>query len=372
MRTFKNFPMTCQSLQSVAQYLKFDWNTPHSFRELFQARLFDYLGKLDIDGTSEWFTPPLPVRQFGALEYVYAAWGQLPTPAAGKGDEFADFRGVTKDLLTAFATRRLAALEHVANSIQGNPNTQKTPFVLPDLAGYEDKARDLAHALHEFVTIERLVALNDWKATRHAPPDRRVLMGDCLLVRYVEADQEPGVAEQNRENERRRRKREEYKAAFREKEPDRQFKMNKEQSAECKWSPEGLRLRLRVECAGVDCDLHETLLLSTLRDGDRLVLYPRLAVDERLPKAEQQEFAPTPKQMFYGQRAELLRIVATRKDGAGRITEAFAEVALQESRGGEWSKPYVFPAISRPLEGSQLYTLDPCPNEWYAYWCARW
>ena len=26
MRTFKNFPMTCQSLQSVAQYLKFDWN----------------------------------------------------------------------------------------------------------------------------------------------------------------------------------------------------------------------------------------------------------------------------------------------------------------------------------------------------------
>ena len=31
------------------------------------------------------------------------------------------------------------------------------------------KAHDLAHALHEFVTIERLVTLNDWKATRHAP-----------------------------------------------------------------------------------------------------------------------------------------------------------------------------------------------------------
>ena len=73
--------------------------------------------------------------------------------------------------------RRLEALEHVANSIQGNPNTQKTPFVLPDLAHYEDKAHDLANALHEFVTIERLVTLNDWKATRHAPPERRVLMG---------------------------------------------------------------------------------------------------------------------------------------------------------------------------------------------------
>jgi hypothetical protein len=33
LRTFKNFPMTCQSLQSVAQYLKFDWNTPHMAQE---------------------------------------------------------------------------------------------------------------------------------------------------------------------------------------------------------------------------------------------------------------------------------------------------------------------------------------------------
>ena len=37
--------MTCQSLQSLATYLKFDWNTPHAFRDLFNARLFDYLGK---------------------------------------------------------------------------------------------------------------------------------------------------------------------------------------------------------------------------------------------------------------------------------------------------------------------------------------
>ena len=82
---------------------------------------------------------------------------------------------------------------------------------------------------------------------RHAPPERRVLMGDCLLVRYCEADQEPGVVEQNRENERRRKKREEYAAAFKEKNPDKQVRLPKEQVAECKWSPEGLRLRLRIE-----------------------------------------------------------------------------------------------------------------------------
>lgn len=34
IRTFKNFPMTCQSLQSVAAYLKFDWNKPRQSRLL--------------------------------------------------------------------------------------------------------------------------------------------------------------------------------------------------------------------------------------------------------------------------------------------------------------------------------------------------
>jgi AAA domain/PD-(D/E)XK nuclease superfamily len=371
MRTFKNFPMTCQSLQSVAAYLKFDWTTPHNFRESFKARVFDYIGKLEIDGTSEWFTRRSRFASSVPLEYAYSAWGQLPTPRSGKGDEFAPFRDITKELLTTFEERRLEALEHVTNSIHGNPFSQKTPFVLPDLANYQDIAHDLAHALHEFVTIERLVTLDDWKSTRHAPPERRVLMGETLLVRYVEADQEPGIAEQNRENERRRKKRDEYAAAFRAANPDGQFRLKGEPAAECRWSSEGLRLRLRVEVAGVDCDLHEALLMSTLRDGERLVLMPRWTVDERLPVAERKEFTPTPKQMLYGQRAELLRIVATKKVGAGRMTEAFAEVELKDSRGGDWSIPFVFSAFNRPLEADKLYSLDPCPNEWYAYWCAQ-
>jgi hypothetical protein len=371
IRTFKNFPMTCQSLQSVAAYLKFDWGKPQPFRELFKARVFDYLGKLDIDGVSEWYTQRSRFSSSVPLEYAYAAWGQLPKPEPGKGDVFADFRAVTKDLLTAFQVRRLEALEYVTNSIQGNPNTQKTPFVLPDLAHYEDKAHDLAHALHEFVTIERLVDLNDWKRTRHAPPERRVLMGETLLVRYVEADQEPGVAVQNRENQRRYQKRKEYEAAFKAANPDKQFKLTREQSAECRWSPEGLRVKLRLETVGVDCDLHEALALSNLRDGDRLVLYTRWAVDERLPVGERKEFTPTPKQMLYGNRAELAGIVATDKDGAGGIKAGYAEVVLRESFGGDWSRGFVFSAINRTLEDGKLYTLDLCPNDWYGYWCSQ-
>jgi hypothetical protein len=44
---------------------------------------------------------------------------------------------------------------------------------------------------------------------------------------------------------------------------------------------------------------------------------------------------------------------------------------LKDSFGGEWSRGFVFPAINRPLEDSKLYTLDPCPNDWYGYWCRQ-
>ena len=42
-----------------------------------------------------------------------------------------------------------------------------------------------------------------------------------------------------------------------------------------------------------------------------------------------------------------------------------------ESFGGEWSRGFVFPAINRTLVDSKLYTLDPCPNDWYGYWCSQ-
>ena len=107
MRTFKNFPMTCQSLQSVAAYLRFDWNTPHRFRELFKARLFDYMGKLENDGTSEWYTRRSRFNSSRPLEYAYAAWGQLPTPGPGKGDEFAGLPGRDEGLADSLPGARL-------------------------------------------------------------------------------------------------------------------------------------------------------------------------------------------------------------------------------------------------------------------------
>ena len=358
----------------VATYLKFDWNTPHKFRELFKARLFDYLGKLDIDGASEWYTQRSRFGSSMPLEYAYAAWGQLPTPKPGKGDEFADFRAVTHgpaDGLPGAAAGGAGTRRQL--DLTATRNTQKTPFVLPDLADYEDKADDLAHALHEFVTIERLVDAERLEGDPARPAGAAGADGRdacwSATARPTRSRAWPsrtGRTSGGGRSGRSMRRRSGPRT------PTSQFRLTKEQAAECKWSPEGLRLRLRLETAGVDCDLHEALLLSNLRDGDRLVLFPRWTVDERLPVAERKEFTPTPKQMLYGQRAELMR---HRGDREGRVgpgrRRRYAEVELKESvRRRLVARASSSRPSTAPLEDGKLYTLDPCPNDWYGYWCA--
>jgi len=360
MREYDVTPQRITPLLSLSG-LEFEDSVEPKFREVFKARLFDYLGKLDVGGTTEWYTKRARFGSSLPLEYAYAAWSQLPAPKAGGVDEWADYRGVTVDLLRAFQVHRLEALEHVAANLDGNPHTVKTPFVLPDLSQFEDRADDLAEALHEFVLIERFVSINEWQAIWHAPPERRVLMGETLLASYLEPDQKAEIAERNREHQNRQRLRQTYAQAG-------GCKLSKQQAQDCQWSPEGLRVRLRLEATGLDCNLHDALALTNLREGDRMILFPRWVTDQRLPAGQRKEFTPTPKQLLYGQRCDLKRLIATEKDGAGRVLAGYAEVELVESFGGEWSKGFVFPGIPQPLEEDRFYTLDPCPNDWYGYW----
>jgi hypothetical protein len=43
---------------------------PLPFRELFKPRVFDYLGKIELDGTSEWYTKRLRFASSVPLEHV--------------------------------------------------------------------------------------------------------------------------------------------------------------------------------------------------------------------------------------------------------------------------------------------------------------
>ncbi len=376
IREHKNYPMVCQSLQSVAAYLKFDWNTPEPYRAIFRTRLFDFWGKLEndetsSDGLSPWYTNRSRFNSQIPLEYAYAAWNDLALPSAGKHDEFETYRGATPELLLGFHARRLEAMERIASDFNGNKQTEKAPFDLPNLEEFSELAHNLAQALDEFVIIERHVELSGWKTARLAPPERRVLSGETLLVRYEEADQRPEVAAQSRDNERRRQLKEQYYAAYRVAHPDAQrVNLPKQQQAEVKWSQEGLRLKLRFEMTGVDCDLEEALALTTLRVGDRVVVMPRTTVDERLPVQDRVPFTPTPRQMLYGTRAEIVTIHVDR-DATKRAVAGYVEIELKGSFGSNKSRGFLFGGIERPLLDGQVYTLDSDPNDIYGFWLSK-
>jgi hypothetical protein len=380
IRDLKNYPMLCQSLQAVAAFLKFDWREPENYRAIFRERMFDFWGKLnkgeddaarDEDSVSAWYTNRSRFKSELPLEYAYAAWNELPLPGDGKADAFEPYRKATPDLIVRFQSRRLEAVEHIVRrDFQGNKLTAKSAFRLPDLSTFSEKAPTLAHALEEFVTIERHVTLAGWKAARNISPERRVLMGETLLARYHEEDQLPGVAEKNRDDERRHRLNQEYRAAFKEANPNaKQVRLTPEQKAECGYSQVGTRYRLRLETASTGTGLDEVLGLTNIREGERVVLFPRYTFDSRLPLDERLPQTPTPKQLLYGPRVQIERILVER-DIEGRALQAVIEVAWQNSMGGDWSHGFVFPAGSedRPLVDGALYTLDPDINDINGYW----
>lgn len=367
IREHKNYPMLCQSLQAVASFLRFDWNVGTDFRQMFRERLFDSGGRI----ADEAYTRRSRHNSQVPLEFAYSAWGDLAERPTGGRDAFAAYRGVTRADLTAFQARRLEAIEHVSQDFPGNRLTEKTPFDLPDLARFAGRAHHLADALNEFVTIERHVDLAAWKSGRQMPAGRRALTGETLLVRYLEDDQEAGVAAQNRENERRRQIKERFYTDYRTVNPQaKQVRLPKAQSEECRWSMTGMRFRLRLETAGADCDLDTLLALCDFEPGDWLLLYPRTVYDERLPAEERTPNQPTPKQMLYGTRVELVAF-DLEKEPSGTVTGGVAEVQVTQGMSSGQPAGYLFNSVDRPLAEGGAYTLDPNPNDIYSLWAAK-
>jgi len=372
----RNYPMVCQSLQSVATFLGFKWNEERPYRHLFHRQMFDYIGQLDAPDTPDgmrWITKRARFNSQIPLEYAYAAWNEVPPPESGKRDEFQEYRAVTRPILEGFHGRRLEAMEHIANTFKGNRQSTLSAFNLPDLTAFRQQALTMAHALDEFTVIERHVELAEWKNARHPAPEQRVLSGNSLIVRYLEEDQLPGVADQNRENQERFARDKAILAAHQAKNPEANRRaFSKEEKADSSWSQDDLVFRLRIDPDDLPCDLERALRLTTLKENDRLIIYPRLTVDSRLPADEQVRYTPTPRQLPWGMRADLRRLHVERQDG--RAVAAFVDVTLGQSRGGRYGPAgFVFDTIGdnyRPLVPGETYTLDPDPNSWTGMWAA--
>ncbi len=381
IREQKNYPMVCQSLQALAGMAfpsgeRFDWNSPEPFREIFRERMFDALGRFEpprADGERQpWATRRARFNSQLPLEYATAAWGNLPQPAPGEKDPYEAYRRATCELILAFQARRLEALEHIVRDFKGNPYTTKTNFRLPDLANFQGKARNLAEALQEFVTLERHVELASWKSARLPSPERRVLAGDTLIARFLEEEQLPEVQDALRENARRAPLRAAAREAFFAANPDRkQAKLAPDVKAATDPVPIPGHYRFRLEAAETGVSLDDVLALTTFKDGERLVVEPRWSFDSRLPEAEQRPQQPTPKQMLHGMRHTLLRI-EKRQAPDGRAVQAWLLTEDVPFATSSDNPPgYLFFSVTEPLVDGEVYTFESDPNNIFAFWQAK-
>ncbi len=356
-RQLKNFPLLSPSLQILARYLRFDWGAETMKR--FRRGLFDDGSTLDDETT--WFTARSRFTSQIPLEYLYGAWGALPVPS-GRDEPFRGFRDVTTDDLTAFCERRLNAIAHIAGKFRGNTKTTIRPYELNELLDFQAKEPSFVDALQTFLQMERLAELSEWKSVRHAPPERRMLSGDSLVVRYVEADQTDETRAQNALNRELLEKRAAYKEEHR-KTSDKRVKYPDEMSS--KLIDFEIAVKLRIETTGCDCSLEDALGIATFREGDFVWIHERQTFDSRLPESERTMFHPTVRQLLiFSKNAKVVRAPYIENEAG------WLEVQPDSAMGGDGHN-FTFGGDNCAFEDGETYSLDPNPNDWSGSMCFK-
>ena len=133
---------------------------------------------------------------------------------------------------------------------------------------------------------------------------------------------------------------------YREANPDaKQVRLSKEEKEQSAWSIDGVTVRLGIDVTGLDCGLQEALELNGVNNGDSIVISPRLTVDDRKPDADRVPFTPTPKQLLYGTRGSIERIVVDRNEDC-RAMRAFVEIRLSHSNVGTLPGGFIFASMT--------------------------
>lgn len=348
IRVQRNFPLLCQSLQSLARYLKFPWDEERPLTTIFRERYFDAAGRFDEgelpEGVSDpWFTRRARFSSQLPLEYAYAAWEQLPPPEGR--DIFAAYRAATRADLLALHVKRLEAAERISAELEPNPWATKASFDLSNLDRFEDVSTSFAMALDEFITIERHIVLGGWKHARTVSPERRVLAGVSMLARYHEEDQDPAFAAYNR-------------ALY-----DWNLLTEDERAAQPRPAGPGTpyQVRLRIDLADVACTEEHALSLWEVKPNSAVVISPRYTVDSRKPPAERRRFTPTVRQLLTGAGANLAQIRRETGPGGSPIHVLDLEIS---GRGGQQTE-FAFNQPFRGFEPGGLLTIDASPNDWH-------
>ncbi|MGH2551414.1 MAG: DEAD/DEAH box helicase, partial [Thermomicrobiales bacterium] len=138
-------------------------------------------------------------------------------------------------------------------------------------------------------------------------------------------------------------------------------RLSKEQNAEVRWSHTGTEYRFELMHPGGSERIERLLGVSQLRVGDRISIVERWSVDTRLPVDEQTRFQTTAKQLFYGDRAEIVGFDRElNADGTVRRVLARLKMVFGQFSG---EPGFVFSGRPRVFEEGVTYTIEPDPND---------
>ena len=171
------------SLMAVAGQIGFKWQDAHyDYRALLRLHHFDAVGKMPV--TDEFYTARARFSSNIPLEYAYAAWQALPPPTAHNEDVFASYRHITHDVLRAYSTHRLLAIQHVAKR-HGRWFNQRCAIVdIRTLATTYAAPTNLIGAMTEFMQFERMAEVTNWMRERELWPVDRVRAGSAFIVEF--------------------------------------------------------------------------------------------------------------------------------------------------------------------------------------------
>ena len=379
----KNYPMVCQSLQAVAAFLKFDWNdgTPvprplprPALRLLGQARR---CRAATTPGIGELVHQPRPLQQPDPAGVRLRRLGRTARPAPAQRRRLRGLPGGHAGPAARLPGPAAGGDGAHRQRLPRQP-ADREDRLRPARPGQSSSRRPatLAHALHEFVTIERHVELAAWKsgaprAAGAAGADRADARSSATWRRTRSRTcrrAEPGERARDTTPPGR------YRAAYRAAQPDaKPMQLPKEQKAECDWSPGGAAVPAAARDRPTSpATSTRSLRLTTLKPGDRLVLSPAGPSTGACRSQSQTPFTPTAKQMLYGMRADAdaLDIAAGRMAAAGRGLGRGGSLAATRF-GGHRAASRSARSTSAHWWPARRYTLDPDPNDCYGLWAAQ-